>query len=177
MPKSTEKRWLERDLNSHFRDTVPPLYLLSYRVHRDWRRDFIQFKCTRYSRANLTLSMRMDVQCFNSISEFLFSSQLIRGEARKFQVDLSSFDEATANRVGVTFRAVLKNSSLRFYIVHLQLCTCLLEGGWRPRLPGFLIRGFGGPLGHSRYMPFWKAYFLRLENRLENVLIGLIIIN
>ena len=30
---------------------------------------FIQFKCTRYSRDNLTLSMRMDVQCFNSISE------------------------------------------------------------------------------------------------------------
>ena len=30
---------------------------------------FIQFKCTRYSHDNLTLSMRMDVQCFNSVSE------------------------------------------------------------------------------------------------------------
>ena len=35
--KSTEKCWLERNLNSHLRDTGPPLYLLSYRVHRDWR--------------------------------------------------------------------------------------------------------------------------------------------
>ena len=30
---------------------------------------FIQFKCTRYSRDNLTLSMKMDVQCLNSNSE------------------------------------------------------------------------------------------------------------
>ena len=30
---------------------------------------FIQFKCTRYSPDNLTLSMRMDVQCFDSISD------------------------------------------------------------------------------------------------------------
>ena len=55
LPKSTEKCWLELDLNSHLRDTNPPLYLLSYRVHRDWRRVFIQIKCTRYSRDNLTL--------------------------------------------------------------------------------------------------------------------------
>ena len=58
LQKSIEKCWLERDLNSHIRDTGPPLYLLSYRVHRDWRRVFIQFKYTRYSRDNLTLSMR-----------------------------------------------------------------------------------------------------------------------
>ena len=58
LPKSTEKCWLERDLNSHLRDTGPPLYLLSYRVHRESRRAFIQFKYTRYSRDHLTLSMR-----------------------------------------------------------------------------------------------------------------------
>ena len=32
LPKSTEICWLERDLNLHFRDTGPPLYLLSHRV-------------------------------------------------------------------------------------------------------------------------------------------------
>ena len=36
LPKSVEKCWLERDLNSHLRDTSPPLYLLSYRVHLNW---------------------------------------------------------------------------------------------------------------------------------------------
>ena len=30
---------------------------------------FIQFKCTRYSGNNLTVSVSIDVQCFNSISE------------------------------------------------------------------------------------------------------------
>ena len=55
LPKSTEKCLLEWDLNSHFRDTGPPLYLLSCRVHRDWRRVFIQFKRTRYSRNSSTL--------------------------------------------------------------------------------------------------------------------------
>ena len=53
---STRKCWLERDLNSHLRDTGSPLYLLNYRVHRDWRWVFIQFKCTRYSRDNLMLN-------------------------------------------------------------------------------------------------------------------------
>ena len=37
------KSWFEWDLNSHLRDTDPPLYLLSYQVHRAWRRVFIQF--------------------------------------------------------------------------------------------------------------------------------------
>ena len=55
LPKSTEKCWLERNLNSHLRDTGPPLCLLNDRVHRDWRRVFIQLKCTRYSRDDLTL--------------------------------------------------------------------------------------------------------------------------
>ena len=55
LPKSTEKRWLEWDLKLHLRDTGPPLYLLSYRVHRDWRRVFIQLMCTRYDHINLTL--------------------------------------------------------------------------------------------------------------------------
>ena len=32
-----------------FRDTGPPLYLLSYRAHRDWRRVLIQLKYTTYS--------------------------------------------------------------------------------------------------------------------------------
>ena len=36
LPKSTGKCWVERGLNSHLRDTGPPLYLLNYRVHRDW---------------------------------------------------------------------------------------------------------------------------------------------
>ena len=54
LPKSTEKGWLKRDLNSLLRDTGPPVYLLSYRVHRDWTRVFIQLKCTRYSRDNWT---------------------------------------------------------------------------------------------------------------------------
>ena len=48
-PKSTEKFWIERDLNSHLRHTCPPLYLLNYRVHRDWRRVLIQIKYTTYS--------------------------------------------------------------------------------------------------------------------------------
>ena len=39
-PKSTEKCWLEWDLNSHLRDTGPP-------------RVFTQLKCTRFSRDNL----------------------------------------------------------------------------------------------------------------------------
>ena len=55
LPKSTEKCWLKRDLNSHLRDTCPPLFLLSCRVHRDWRRVFIQLKRKRYSPDNLTL--------------------------------------------------------------------------------------------------------------------------
>ena len=38
LPKSTEKCRLERDLNSHLRDTGLLLYLVSYWVHRDWRR-------------------------------------------------------------------------------------------------------------------------------------------
>ena len=38
LTRSTEKCWLERDLNSHLQDTGPPLYLLNYRIHRDWRR-------------------------------------------------------------------------------------------------------------------------------------------
>ena len=42
-------------MNSHLWDTCPPLYLLNYRVHRDWRRVFIQLKCTRYSCGNFTL--------------------------------------------------------------------------------------------------------------------------
>ena len=62
LPKSTEKCWLERHLNSHLRDTGPPLYMLSYRVHRDWRRVFIQIKRTRYSRDNLTLIHERRVQ-------------------------------------------------------------------------------------------------------------------
>ena len=69
LPKSAEKCWLERDLNSHLRDTRPPLYLLSYRVHGDWRRVLIQLKCMRYSRDNLTLYPWEDVPCFSSISE------------------------------------------------------------------------------------------------------------
>ena len=44
-----QKCWLEWDLNSHLQDTGPPLYLLSYWVHRDWRWVFIQLKCKRYS--------------------------------------------------------------------------------------------------------------------------------
>ena len=55
LPKSTQKCWLEQGLNSYVRDTGLPLFLLSYRVHRDCRRAFIQLKCTRYSRDNLTL--------------------------------------------------------------------------------------------------------------------------
>ena len=55
LPKLTEKCWLERGLKSHLRDTGSPLYLLSYRLHRDLRRVFIQFKCTKYYRDNLTL--------------------------------------------------------------------------------------------------------------------------
>ena len=35
LPKSTEKCWLEWDLNSHLWDTGLPVYLLSYWVHRD----------------------------------------------------------------------------------------------------------------------------------------------
>ena len=38
LPKSTENCWLERHWNSHIRDTGLPLYLLSFRIHRDWRR-------------------------------------------------------------------------------------------------------------------------------------------
>ena len=57
-----KKCWLEWDLNSHLQDTGLLLYLLSYWVHGDWRRVFIQFRCTRYSCDNLTLSMRMQVQ-------------------------------------------------------------------------------------------------------------------
>ena len=38
------KSCLERDLNSHLRDSGPPLYLLSYRVNRDWSRVLIHFK-------------------------------------------------------------------------------------------------------------------------------------
>ena len=41
LPKSVEKCRLERDLNWHLRDTSPPLYLMGYRVHRDWKRVFI----------------------------------------------------------------------------------------------------------------------------------------
>ena len=55
LPKSSKECWLEWDLNSHLWDADPPLYLLSYRVHREWRRVLIHFKCTRYSRDNLTL--------------------------------------------------------------------------------------------------------------------------
>ena len=64
---SQRKIWLELDLNSHHEDTGATLYLSSYRVLK-LEASFIQFKCTRYSRDNLTLSMRIDVQCFNSIS-------------------------------------------------------------------------------------------------------------
>ena len=35
---SVIKSRLELDLNSHLRDPGPPLYLLSYRTNRDWRR-------------------------------------------------------------------------------------------------------------------------------------------
>ena len=36
--KSTEKCcWLEWDLHLHLRDTGLPVFLLSYRVHRNWR--------------------------------------------------------------------------------------------------------------------------------------------
>ena len=45
-----KKCWFERDLSSQLRDTGPPLYLLSHRVHRDWRRVLSNFNCTRYSR-------------------------------------------------------------------------------------------------------------------------------
>ena len=71
LPKSAEKCWLQQYLNSHLRDTGLPLYLLSYRVHRDWRRVFIQFKCTRYSRDNLTLihERMCSVVFFFTISE------------------------------------------------------------------------------------------------------------
>ena len=56
-------------INSHLRDTGPPLCQVTYRIHGDWKRVFIQFKCTRYSRDNLTLSMRIVIQCFNYGSE------------------------------------------------------------------------------------------------------------
>ena len=50
LPKSTEKCWRERDLRSHLRDTGPPLYMFSYRAHRDWRQVFIQLNSMRCSR-------------------------------------------------------------------------------------------------------------------------------
>ena len=67
LSKSTGKCWLERDLNSHFRETGPPLYLLSYRGHRDWKRVFKQLKCTRYFRDN-----------FNAIHERMCSTAVDR---------------------------------------------------------------------------------------------------
>ena len=48
LPKSTEKCWLEWNLNLHLWDTGPPLYLLSYWVCRDWRQVFTQLNCTKY---------------------------------------------------------------------------------------------------------------------------------
>ena len=63
--------WREtsHDLNSHLWDTGLPLYLLSYRIHWDWRRVFIEFKCTGYSCNNLKAYPWEDVQCFNPISQ------------------------------------------------------------------------------------------------------------
>ena len=63
LPKSTEKYWLQQDLNSHLWYTSPPLYLLSYQVHRDWRRVFIQLKCTRYSRNKLNTTCPLMDKC------------------------------------------------------------------------------------------------------------------
>ena len=51
---------------SRYRSAALPVELSS---PQGLEASFIQFKCTKYSRDNLTLSMRLDVQCFNSISE------------------------------------------------------------------------------------------------------------
>ena len=48
-------RWLERDLNSHFRVSRPPLYPLSYRVNGDWWRVLSNLSGRKYSRHDLTL--------------------------------------------------------------------------------------------------------------------------
>ena len=65
------------------------LYLLSYRVHRDWTWVFIQFKCTRYSRDNLTLiherMCRISVKLWISLSyechiDFRNATQVVKEE-------------------------------------------------------------------------------------------------
>ena len=51
------KSWLERDFNSHLRDTgLPLLYLLSYRVHRNWPARVNFFSSLRQCRLIVTFS-------------------------------------------------------------------------------------------------------------------------
>ena len=65
--KVSEKSCQERNSNSHVRVTGPLLYQLSNRVSWEQYARSIQFKCTRDSH-NLTLDIREDVQCFDSVS-------------------------------------------------------------------------------------------------------------
>ena len=67
--KVNHRSWLQRDLNSHLRVTIPLLNQLSYRVNWDQYVCFIHFKCTRDSRDNSTLDLREDAQSFDSTLE------------------------------------------------------------------------------------------------------------
>ena len=70
---NTKTYWLKRDLNSHLRDSGPPLYPLSYSLFSPWRLvvSFYLYKCTVHEifSRQLNADPWEDVQCFNSISE------------------------------------------------------------------------------------------------------------
>ena len=63
------KSWLELDLNSHLRDSGPPLYLLSYRANRDWRRVLSISSSRNISRRLIERYPSEVVQCFDSVTK------------------------------------------------------------------------------------------------------------
>ena len=63
---------------SGYRSAALPVELSS---PQELKVSLIQFKCSRYSRDNLTLSIRMDAQCFN----FIFFNFLVDSIAQQVE--------------------------------------------------------------------------------------------